>query len=40
MYAEKLEQERDRAPLYNLDIFPGIDVYKGIGAVGIGLMFE
>ena len=40
MYANKLEREIGRSPLYIMDISPVVGVHNGIGAVGIGLMFE
>jgi DegV family protein with EDD domain len=39
-YARKLEAETGRPPLYIMDISPVVGVHNGIGAVGIGLMFE
>jgi DegV family protein with EDD domain len=38
-YAELLEQEIGRPPLYIMDISPVVGVHNGIGAVGIGLMY-
>ncbi len=38
-YAELLEQELGRPPLYIMDISPVVGVHNGIGAVGIGLMY-
>jgi len=40
MYAQMLEQEINRDPLYIMDISPVIGVHNGIGVVGIALMFE
>jgi DegV family protein with EDD domain len=40
MYAELLEQQIGRPPLYIMDISPVVGVHNGIGAVGIGLMYE
>ncbi len=40
MYAELLSEEIGRAPLYIMDISPVVGVHNGIGAVGIGLMYE
>jgi DegV family protein with EDD domain len=40
MYAEKINESIHRSPAYIMDISPVIGVHNGIGAVGIGLMFE
>lgn len=40
MYAEKLTKELETEPLYTMDISPVVGVHNGIGAVGIGLMYE
>lgn len=39
-YAELLSEGIGRAPLYIMDISPVVGVHNGIGAVGIGLMYE
>jgi len=39
-YAELLSEEIGQAPLYIMDISPVVGVHNGIGAVGIGLMYE
>jgi hypothetical protein len=39
-YSELIQQEIGRSPLYIMDISPVVGVHNGIGAVGIGLMFE
>jgi DegV family protein with EDD domain len=40
MYAEKIRESVHRSPAYIMDISPVIGVHNGIGAVGIGIMFE
>ena len=39
-YAELLSEEIGRPPLYIMDISPVVGVHNGIGAVGIGVMYE
>jgi len=39
MYAEKMKECIHQDPAYIVDISPVIGVHKGIGAVGIALMF-
>jgi hypothetical protein len=39
-YAELLQHEIGRPPLYIMDISPVVGVHNGVGAVGIGLMYE
>ena len=39
-YAELFQDEIGRPPLYIMDISPVVGVHNGIGAVGIGLMYE
>lgn len=39
-YAELLSEEIGKPPLYIMDISPVVGVHNGIGAVGIGLMYE
>ena len=39
-YSELIQREIGLPPLYIMDISPVVGVHNGIGAVGIGLMFE